>query len=263
MHRTDNMSVSRGHISKVSKLPTNLFGKLLRRLLTSLRKTLEIVKAFLFAIKHVRSFFLTYMPGNTGVRWRYWYYQKRFKECGKNVIIGQGVIIDGAENISIGDNVHIDKYCVIEAGRAKITNRRKIKSHNDHRITEGELIIGNNIHIVDFCMIVAHGGVLISDNCTLSAGTKIYSISNLAYDPDNRGKRISIMPYDQAFFFVAPVILEQNVWVGLNGIIMPGVCIGRDSFVASNSLVINSYPENSYIVGQPAKRIRERFITVL
>jgi acetyltransferase-like isoleucine patch superfamily enzyme len=39
-----------------------------------------------------------------------------------------------------------------------------------------------------------------------------------------------------------------------------GERIGRDSFVVSNSLVINPFPENSYIAGQPAKRIRERFL---
>jgi acetyltransferase-like isoleucine patch superfamily enzyme len=38
-----------------------------------------------------------------------------------------------------------------------------------------------------------------------------------------------------------------------------GVRIERDSFVVSNPLVINPFPENSYIAGQPAKRIRERF----
>jgi hypothetical protein len=63
---------------------------------------------------------------------------------------------------------------------------------------------------------------VISDNCKLGMGTKVYSITRLAYDPDDRGKRISIMPYDQSPIFIAPVILEQNVWMGLHSIIIGG-----------------------------------------
>jgi acetyltransferase-like isoleucine patch superfamily enzyme len=210
-------------------------------------------------LKNSLMMLLTYLPGNTGTKWRSRYYKKRFKRCGVNLRIGKGVVIQGAENISAGDNVCIDPYCVIETGKVKVTNRKKSLPPDDSHVREGELIIGNNIHIVSFSMIIAMGGVVISDNCTLSAGTKIYSITNLAYDPDDRGKRISIMPYDQAPFFIAPVILEQNVWIGLHGIVMPGVRIGRDSFVVSNSLLVHSFPENSYIAGQPARKIRERF----
>lgn len=215
----------------------------------------------ILTLRNMLIMFLTFLPGNTGAKWRSWYYRKKFKKCGKNLRIGKGVIIEGAENITVGDNVHIDRYCVIEAGKIKLTQCKKIVSQTIADVPEGELIIGNNIHIVSFSMLIAEGGIMISDNCTLSAGSKIYSITNLAYDPDNRTKRISIMPYEQAPFLISPVVLEQNVWIGLHGIVMPGVRIGRDSFVVSNSLVMHSFPENSYIAGQPAKRIRERFLT--
>lgn len=217
--------------------------------------------SILLTFSNILFMLLTFLPGTTGAKWRAWYYRKKFKKCGKNLRIGKGVIIEGAENISVGDNVHIDRYCVIEAGKVKLMKRKKTVSYKDSDVQEGELIIGNNIHIVSFSMLIAEGGILISDNCTLSAGSKIYSITNLAYDPDDRTKRISIMPYEQAPCLIAPVILEQNVWIGLHGIVMPGVRIGRDSFVVSNSLVMHSFPENSYIAGHPAQRIRERFLT--
>ena len=211
----------------------------------------------------VKSFFLLfliYLPGSWGNWARYQYYKRKFKSCGKNVTIDAGVIINGAEHITVGDNVHIDKYCIIHAGKADI-GKIKRKQNTAYQYDEGELIIGSNIHVVQFCIIMAYGGVRIGDNCTLSAGTKIYSLSNLPYDPENRSKIVSIMPYTQAPFIMSPVCLEKNVWIGLDCIVMPGVHIENDSFVASKSLVMGTFPTNSYIAGHPAKRVRKRFLT--
>jgi len=220
----------------------------------------EFVKAPFRLVKSFFLFFLLYLPGSGGNWMRYQYYKRKFKSCGKKIIIDVGVIIGGSEYISIGDNVHIDKYCVIYAGPADI-GRIKRKHNTAYKNKEGELIIGNNIHIVQFCIIMAYGGVQIGDNCTLSAGTKIYSLSNLPYDPEDRTKVISIMPYNQAPFLMSPVCLSKNVWIGLDCILMPGVHIGENSFVVSRSLVMGTFPANSYIAGQPAARIRERFPT--
>lgn len=212
--------------------------------------------------KNLLLLFLTYLPGSGGNWIRYHYYKRKFKSCGKNVIVDIGVIISGAEYISVGDNVHIDKYCIIHAG--KVTKGKIKKRKRDaFKFAEGQLVIGSNIHIAQFCIIMAYGGVHIEDNCGLSAGTKIYSLTNTPNDADDRSKVISIMPLSssESPFLMSPVILEENVWVGLDCIIMPGVHIGRDSFVASQSLVMGSFDSNSYIAGQPAVRIRKRFLT--
>lgn len=201
---------------------------------------------------------LIYLPGNGGKWLRYQFYKRRFKSCGKNVTIREGVIIEGAEHISVGDNVVIDKYCIINAGPISIGKTEK-KQNTAYKYDRGELVIGSNIHIVQFCVIMAYGGICIGDNCTLSTGTKVYSLSNLPYDPEDRSKIISIMPYAQAPFIESPVCLEDNVWIGLDCIVMPGVHIGKNSFVVSKSLVMGTFPDNSYISGQPASKVRERF----
>ena len=59
---------------------------------------------------------ITNISGVTGRKIRYWYWSKKFKKCGKNVIIDEGVIIQNSQWISIGDNVWIDKYSVLMAG---------------------------------------------------------------------------------------------------------------------------------------------------
>lgn len=217
-----------------------------------------LIKAPYTILNDVIKMVVTYMPGSFGGFLRYRYYKCKLKRCGKNVTIEIGAILDGLEYISIGDNVHIDKYCIISTG-VKLVGKIKQKQNQAFKYEQGELVIGNNVHIVQFCIIMAFGGVFISDNCTLSAGTKIYSLTNTPYDPDDRGRVVSIMPYEQAPFLLSPVVLCNNVWVGLNAIIMPGVLINKNSFVVSNSLVMGGYPENSYISGQPAKRIGDRY----
>ena len=49
--------------------------------------------------------------------------------------------------------------------------------------------------------------------------------------------------------------IEDNVHVGWNTIIMPGVTIGKNSIIGCGSIVTKSIPENSVAVGVPARVI--------
>ena len=55
------------------------------------------------------------------------------------------------------------------------------------------------------------------------------------------------------------VIIENDVWIGRNATIMPGVRIGSGSIIANNSHVVKSCEPYSIIGGNPAKLIRKRF----
>lgn len=55
---------------------------------------------------------------------------------------------------------------------------------------------------------------------------------------------------------VGKIEIEDNVFIGMNALIMPGVRIGKNSIVAAGSVVTKSFPEGSVIAGVPAKRIK-------
>lgn len=57
----------------------------------------------------------------------------------------------------------------------------------------------------------------------------------------------------------APVIIEDDVWIGANVTILKGVTIGRGSVVAAGAVVVKSCPPYSIIGGVPAKVIKSRF----
>ena len=198
------------------------------------------------------------IPGTTGIYIRRLFYKFQFKNCGKNLIIDIGVTIEGAHLITVGDNVHIDKYTIISTGR-DLVGHVTYKNNSQFNGLDGEILIGSNIHIVQNCILMGFGGIKIEDNVVISAGCKIYSLTNMAYDSVNRDKVTSIQPYSTAEFLASPINLCKNVWLGLNVIVMPGVSVGKDSFAVSNSLLMGFYDENSYISGQPATVKGRRF----
>ncbi len=223
---------------------------------------IKFLKYASIVFNDIVKFFITYLPGPTGRKLRYLYWRGKFKKCGKNVIIDEGVIIQNPEWISIGDNVWIDKYCVLIAGPVDLENINvKIKKNENFKYSYGELIIEDNIHIAPFCIIQAHGGVHIRKNSGFSSGVKVYSLSNLPTDPKNLSNIVYFTPMDKSksYYIIGPIVIEENTGIALNSIILPGITIYKNSFIAPNSLVLSDIPENSYASGNPAKKIKDRF----
>jgi acetyltransferase-like isoleucine patch superfamily enzyme len=206
---------------------------------------------------------IRFIDGSYGNSIRYKYYKKRLKYLGNNVVIDTGVFIYGAEYVSIDDNTHIDKNCIIVGSSRDLDLSHRILKEREplsRTICKGEVFIGKECHISQDTMIYGYGGVYISDNCVMSAGSKIYSLTSMPYNPYNKKEIISIVPYSgKSPTLLGEVVLGENVWVGINVVISPGVVIGKNSFVRSNSIVLDGFPENSYIEGDPAYSKRNRF----
>lgn len=206
---------------------------------------------------------IRYIDGRAGEILRYNFYKRRLKYLGKKVIINTGVFIYGPEYISIGDNTHIDKSCILVGCCSDFDfSKRALKEvyNRDINVVKGELLIGSDCHISQYCMIYSYGGIKLGNNCVMSTGSKLYSLSSLPYNPVDRKIRSSIVPYSG----VSPSIIgniefEDNVWIGINVCVFPGVKIKRDSFVRTNSVVQDSFADNSYIAGDPAIYIKHRY----
>lgn len=54
---------------------------------------------------------------------------------------------------------------------------------------------------------------------------------------------------------VAPVVIGDNVFIGLHAIILPGVTIGNDCVVGAGSVVTRDVPTNSVVAGNPARHV--------
>jgi acetyltransferase-like isoleucine patch superfamily enzyme len=54
-----------------------------------------------------------------------------------------------------------------------------------------------------------------------------------------------------------PVIIHDNVWLGLNTVVLKGVEIGENSIIGANSVVVKSIPENVIAAGNPCRVLRK------
>lgn len=194
------------------------------------------------------------ISGQLGIKIRGYYYRKRFGKCGNSLRIDEGVIIQGAKNVYIGDNVWIDKYSIIMAGKIKIDDKRCKKINcNKYEFKEGELHIGSNVHLGIGMIIQAHGGVQIGDYFTTSAGCKIYSFSN-----DVAKCRKGTYSTEEIHYIKSPIVIGKNVWLGLNTIVLGGH-INDDCFIAPNSVVLSAIESNAFAEGFPAIKKKNRF----
>ena len=57
----------------------------------------------------------------------------------------------------------------------------------------------------------------------------------------------------------APVVIEDDVWIGANVTILKGVTIGHGSVIAAGAVVTQSFPPYSIIGGVPARLLKQRF----
>ncbi len=195
------------------------------------------------------------LSGSLGKKLRYWYYKSVLGTCGKNVFIDTGVFFQNPKSIHLGDNCWVDKNCILIAGQLQKENvRKKNEQTPEDLYTTGKLVMGHNGHIGIGTVIQAHGGVTIGNYFTTSANCRIFSFSN---DPYNCRKG-TVGSRTDIFYVQSPVVIENNVWLGLNVSVIGGH-IQSDVFIQPHSIVTSFIEENSIATGSPAKKIRPRF----
>jgi acetyltransferase-like isoleucine patch superfamily enzyme len=187
-----------------------------------------------------------YSRGAVGFYLRGLYYKNKLKSMGKNVFIDLGVTIWEPENVEIDDNSHIENYVTIFGGG---------KGH-------GFVKIGKYVHVSCNCVLAGRGGLTLGDYSGYSAGCKIFTATNYYEHPDKNSNTIlsmsGITSLDMQYVIEKPVTIDEYAFIGLNGIVLPGVIIGKAAVIGANSLVNKDIPPFSIAVGSPARVIKQR-----
>lgn len=106
------------------------------------------------------------------------------------------------------------------------------------------MIIGNNVFINFNCSFLDRGTITIGDNVLIGPNCNIFT-TNHPLESKLRKSTIS-----------KPIVIANDVWIGGNVTILPGITINANSIVGAGSVVTKDVPKNVIVAGNPAKIIR-------
>lgn len=93
--------------------------------------------------------------------------------------------------------------------------------------------------------------IVIGDNVMMGPNVTILS-SNHDFE------RTDIPMTKQGYITYSPTVIEDDVWIGVNCVIMPGVNIKKGTIIAAATVLTKEFPEYSIVGGNPSKFIRSR-----
>jgi virginiamycin A acetyltransferase len=113
--------------------------------------------------------------------------------------------------------------------------------------------IGDKLVIGKFCAI-ARGTKFIMNG----ANHKLSGISTFPFQIFGNGWE-KVMPNPEDLPYKGDTVVGNDVWIGYDALIMPGVKIGNGAIVSSRAVVVSDVPAYTVVGGNPAKPIKQRF----
>jgi acetyltransferase-like isoleucine patch superfamily enzyme len=111
----------------------------------------------------------------------------------------------------------------------------------------GDVIIGDHTRIGIHNTII--GPVTIGSHVNLAQGITVTALNHNFSDTTKR--------IDEQGISTNPVTIEDDVWIGTNAVILPGVTIGQHAVVAAGAVVTADVPANTIVGGVPARIIKK------
>ena len=159
--------------------------------------------------------------------------QLGLKSYGNNVLLSRKSSIYGASNISLGDNVRIDDFCILS----------------------GNITIGSNVHISAYVALYGSKGITLEDYTGISPLSTIFSAM------DDFGGDYLIGPiHDPSKRNVTggQVTLKRFSQIGAHCVVFPNLTIGEGCVVGACSLINKSLNPWGIYFGTPATKHRDR-----
>jgi len=172
--------------------------------------------------------------------------------CDKRVVLQSMVTIIGKPIIDIRANARLT------IGRNVTLSSRNsgyhINMHSPVKLLAdrpgAQIIIGDNTRIHGTC-IHAYDKIEIRRNCLIAANCQIFDGNGHDLSFDNVANRLHTIGGAK------PIIIEDNVWIGTNVVVLPGVRIGAGSVISANSVVHKDIPPMVIAGGNPIQIIRQ------
>ena len=172
-----------------------------------------------------------------------------------NIVFGEGFYCESAQvfrhlrsktprAIVFGDHTSVYAGCSFSVGRNGSC------TVGDFTLLNGALVMAEElIEIGSYCLISWNVGIADSDFHPIDPAQRRIDALALAPFYKERPPRPPIR--------TAPVRIADNVWIGMNAVILKGVTIGENAVVAAGSVVSKSVAANTVVAGNPAVVVKQ------
>lgn len=113
--------------------------------------------------------------------------------------------------------------------------------------------IGDKLIIGKFCAIARDVKFIMN-----GANHKLSGLSTYPFQIFGNGWE-KVMPQSSELPYKGDTVIGNDVWIGYDALIMPGVKIGNGAIVSSRSVVVKDVPPYTVVGGNPARPIKQRF----
>ena len=165
---------------------------------------------------------------------------------GKNLMVGGIPYV----HLSRGGKVIIGDNCAIRSW-ARFSDTGENRPTVICTMGKGVISIGNNTGMTS-TLLHSENSITIGNNVKIGGGTRIFDTNFHSIDAKYRNSS-----EDRKHVKTAPVVIEDNVFIGTGCIITKGVTIGANSIIAAGSVVINNVNKSEIWGGNPAKLIKK------
>ncbi len=152
-------------------------------------------------------------------------------------------------------NIHYPKINRIDIGADSYVGKYSTLIVDDgigRKSVHSCISIGSNTYIGEYNNIRAAGGkISIGNDCLISQHITIVS-SNHCF---RKNSLIRLQPWSLS---KNSVIIDNDVWIGANCVILPGVHINEGAVVAAGSVVTKDVPAYGIVCGNPARLLKYR-----
>lgn len=107
--------------------------------------------------------------------------------------------------------------------------------------------VGENFYSNHHCVMLDGAKIQIGNNVMLGPNVNIFTA----------GHPIDVKQRRAGLEYAKPITIGNDIWIGGNVVINPGITIGSDTIIGSGSVVTKDIPSNVIAVGNPCKVIKE------
>lgn len=157
--------------------------------------------------------------------------------------VGGGLSVTCPRNLEIyGGQIRVGQHAHIHAAKGSLT--RLCTWTTEGRT--GRITIGDHVLISPATHIVASESISIGSNTMFASGC--YISDSDWHDTYDRTRELDKH---------APIVIGENVWLGVRVIVGKGVTIGDNSIIGAGSVVTKDIPANCIAAGNPARVVRQ------